>query len=90
MGFLKSMAKIVFFPVYLPYKAGKKILKKEENPVLAVMTVKTPEVYQYYFEGMGISTDAIGDNIILWRKGVGEKERKEIMEKISSKLQGVV
>jgi hypothetical protein len=32
----------------------------------------------------------IGDNVIVWRKGIGEKERKEVLGKIEEKLKSVV
>lgn len=85
MGFLKTAAKIVFFPVYVPYKVGKKVLanREQENPVFSIVTTSVPEVYQYYFSGLGHETDIMGNNLIIWRKGIKEKEKKAFFKKLN-------
>jgi hypothetical protein len=90
MGVIRSIAKVIFFPVYAPYELGKKALGKQEPPIFSIITTKSPEVYEYYFEGLGHRADVIGDNVIVWRKGIGEKERKEVLGKIEEKLKSVV
>jgi hypothetical protein len=58
------------------------IKRPEENPVLAVVTTKAPESYQYYFEGLGLKTDVVDSNVIVWRRGIAEKERSKVMGKL--------
>jgi len=93
MGFWKTAAKIVFFPVYLPYKLSTTAVKKiipQEYPIEAVVTTKYPMPYVYYFESLGHKTELIGDNVIVWRRGIGEKEKREVLAKLQTKLQQVI
>jgi len=91
MGFWSSAAKVVFFPIYFPYKVGKKVLKKEEqNPIFAVVNTRNPEAYQYYFSGLNLKSDVFDNTVVIWREGISEKERKQVLTKLQTKLSGVI
>jgi hypothetical protein len=91
MGFFTSIGKILFFPIYGPYKAIKKYSQTpEENPIVAVVTTSNPQAYEYYFSGLGHETDMIGNSMIVWKKGLPPKEKTEVMNKLMEKLKTVI
>jgi hypothetical protein len=91
MGLFSTIGKIILFPIYAPYKAIKKYSQKpQENPIVAIVQTNNPNAYEYYFSGLGHETDVLGSNVIVWKKGLPEKERKEILTRLQMKLGEVI
>jgi len=91
VGFWKTMGKVVFFPIYLPYRLSKNAAEKAKPyPIEAVVPTKNPDSYRYYFENLGHDTEMFGNHLIVFRKGISAKEKGEVMAKLQSKLATVI
>ena len=92
MGFGKTLGKVIFSPLYMPYKLIKNEREKRRPfPVMEVVQTRQPDTYRYFFESQGMETTTIpsrfGESMILiWNKGVKEQEKAKIIDK----LRGVI
>jgi hypothetical protein len=84
ISFLKTAAKVLFFPIYLPAKIAKNQYDKSKpNPIVAIISAERPESYAYYFEGTNFRTDTIGNQIVVWRENISEGERRKVLKKLT-------
>jgi hypothetical protein len=88
ISIFSTLGKIIFFPVYAPYKLAKKEAEKRKPfPIVSAVQTTSPEAFKYYFEGQGYKTSVVpaGNEfaVLVWDKTIKEKERTEILTKLS-------
>jgi len=94
MGIISGIGKVILSPVYIPYKIRKNKIEKQRakklndrSVVEAIVKTSYPENYRDFYESEGYKTDIIKGRVVVWAKGLSDKEIQEIKEK---HLKGIV